>query len=247
VHDPALEVDPELLRAAGTATLLSLETRHLEDEMRAARFRILAGVEAERRSLERDLHDGAQQHLIALRVKVALMAEGDPGDAERVLAELTEDVDATLDEVRALAQGIYPPLLRAEGLTGALHAAARRSPIPASVHCTGGRYPVEVESAIYFCCLEALQNAGKHTGPGARVTIRVSSSDGVIRFSVEDTGEGFDVRAARAGMGIANMTERMAAVGGDIRVVSHPRRGTVVSGRATLPEPPQVRLSRSLG
>jgi signal transduction histidine kinase len=96
VHDPALEVDPELLRAAGTATLLSLETRHLEDEMRAARFRILAAVEAERRSLERDLHDGAQQHLIALRVKAALMAESDPGDAERVLAELTEDVDATL-------------------------------------------------------------------------------------------------------------------------------------------------------
>ena len=98
VHDPALEADPELLHAAGTTTLLSLESRHLEDEMRAARFRILAGVEAERRSLERDLHDGAQQHLIALRVKVALMAESDPDDAERVLAELAEDVDATLDE-----------------------------------------------------------------------------------------------------------------------------------------------------
>jgi len=234
VHDPALEADPELLRAAGTATLLSLESRHLEDEMRAARFRILAGAEAERRSLERDLHDGAQQHLIALRVKVALMAESDPDDAERVLAELAEDVDATLDEVRALAQGIYPPLLQAEGLMGALHAAARRSPIPASVKCTDARYPVEVESAIYFCCLEALQNAGKHAGPGTRATIRVSSSDGVLRFKVEDTGQGFDVRAARAGIGIANMTERMAAVGGDIRIVSQPQRGTVVSGWATI-------------
>jgi signal transduction histidine kinase len=241
VHDPALEADPELLHAAGTATLLSLESRHLEDEMRAARFRILAGVEAERRSLERDLHDGAQQHLIALRVKVALMAESDPDDAERVLAELAEDVDATLDEVRALAQGIYPPLLQAEGLTGALRAAARRSPIPASVHCTGARYPVEVESAIYFCCLEALQNAGKHTDPSARATVRVSSSDGVLRFKVEDTGQGFDVRAARAGMGIANMTERMAAIGGDIRIVSHPQQGTVVSGWATMEELPPTR------
>jgi signal transduction histidine kinase len=234
VHDPALEADPELLRAAGTATLLSLETRHREDEMRAARFRILAGVEAERRALERDLHDGAQQHLIALRVKIALMAQGDPSDADRVLAELTKDVDAALDEVRALAQGIYPPLLQAEGLTGALHAAAQRSPIPVSVHCTGGRYPAEMESAIYFSCLEALQNAGKHARAGARATIRVSSSDGVLRFRVEDTGQGFDVRAARAGMGIANMTERMAAIGGDIRVASQPQRGTVVSGWATL-------------
>jgi len=151
-----------------------------------------------------------------------------------VLAELTKDVDAALDEVRALAQGIYPPLLQAEGLTGALHAAARRSPIPVSVHCTGGRYPAEMESAIYFSCLEALQNAGKHARAGARATIRVSSSDGVLRFRVEDTGQGFDVRAARAGMGIANMTERMAAIGGDIRVASQPQRGTVVSGWATL-------------
>jgi len=117
---------------------------------------------------------------------------------------------------------------------GALHAAARRSPIPASVKCTDARYPVEVESAIYFCCLEALQNAGKHAGPGTRATIRVSSSDGVLRFKVEDTGQGFDVRAARAGIGIANMTERMAAVGGDIRIVSQPQRGTVVSGWATI-------------
>ena len=169
------------------------------------------------------------------------MAESDPDDAERVLAELAEDVDATLDEVRALAQGIYPPLLQAEGLTGALRAAARRSPIPASVHCTGARYPVEVESAIYFCCLEALQNAGKHTDPSARATVRVSSSDGVLRFKVEDTGQGFDVRAARAGMGIANMTERMAAIGGDIRIVSHPQQGTVVSGWATMEELPPTR------
>jgi signal transduction histidine kinase len=240
LHDPGLEADPELLRAAGTATLLALETRHLEEEARAARVRILAAVEAERRGLERDLHDGAQQHLIALRVKVALMAESDPSDAKRVLAELTQDIDATLEEVRALAQGIYPPLLQAEGLTGALNAAARRLPIPVSVHCTGGRYPVEVESAIYFCCLEALQNAAKHAQPGARAAIRVSSSYGMFRFRVGDTGQGFDVTAARPGMGIANMTERMAAVGGDIHVVSQPPYGTVVSGWGPLEEPPQA-------
>ena len=235
LHDPGLEVDPELLRTAGTATLLSLESRHLEDEIRAARSTILATAEEERRGLERDLHDGAQQHVIALRVKLALLAEGYRGGANRVVAELVEDVDAVLDEVRALAQGIYPPLLRTEGLTGALRAAARRSPIPASVHTRSvGRYPAELESAVYFCCLEALQNAGKHAGPDARVTIRVSSSDGVLRYRVEDTGEGFDARGASAGMGIANMTERMAAVGGHVRVVSYSRGGTAVSGWAVI-------------
>jgi signal transduction histidine kinase len=238
LHDPALEVDAELLRTAGTATLLSLESRHLEDEIRAARSTILATAEEERRGLERDLHDGAQQHLIALRVKLALIAEGYPEDAKRVLAELVEDVDAVLEEVRALAQGIYPPLLRTEGLTGALHAAARRSPIPASVYTKNvGRYPAELESAIYFCCLEALQNAGKHAGLGARATIRVSASDGVLRYRVEDTGEGFDTRGSSAGMGIANMIERMAAVGGHVRVVSYFRGGTAVSGWVVVDQP----------
>ena len=231
LHDPELEAGPDLLRAAGTATLLSLEGQHLKGEIRAARSRILAAAEEERRRLERDLHDGAQQHLIALRVKLGLMDAVDPAETKRVMAELADDVDATLTELRRFAQGIYPPLLHAEGLVGALHSAARRSSIPASVHATGlGRYDPETESAIYFCCLEALQNAGKHSGADARATVRVATADGSLRFRVEDTGVGFDTRAPGPGVGIENMVERMSAVGGHLRVVSQPGYGTIVTG-----------------
>jgi signal transduction histidine kinase len=242
LHDPGLEADPELLRAAGTATLLALEGQRLAGDTRAARSRILAAAEEERRRLERDLHDGAQQHLIALRVKVGLIGEVDREQAKQVVAELAEEVDATLEELRRLAQGIYPSLLDAEGLVGALHAAARRSSIPVAVHMSAvGRYPAAVESAIYFCCLEALQNAGKHAGPAASATMRVSASDGSLRFRVEDTGSGYDTRTARAGAGFANMAERMAAVDGHVSVVSQPMHGTAVSGWVP------IRLQRPLG
>ena len=235
LHDPELEADPELLRAAGTATLLSLETQRMEGEIRVARSRILAAAEEERRRLERDLHDGAQQRLIALRVKLGLIGEVDRAEARRVVAELAEDVDATLDELRSLAQGIYPPLLRTEGLVGALNAAARRSSLPTAVHTAGlGRYTAEVESAVYFCCLEALQNAGKHAGPDASATISVSAAGGSLRFEVEDTGVGFDPGRRGAGIGIANIDERMLAVGGHMHVISQPGCGTTLSGRVPL-------------
>jgi signal transduction histidine kinase len=231
LHDPDLEAGPDLLRAAATATLLSLEGQRLTGEIRAARLRILAAAEEERRRLERDLHDGAQQHLIALRVKVGLMDPVDSAESKRVVAELAGDVDVALTEMRRFGQGVYPPLLHAEGLVGALHGAARRSSIPASIHTTGlGRYDAQIESAIYFCCLEALQNAGKHSGADAVATIRVSTADGSLRFRVEDTGAGFDTRTPGTGVGIANMVERMAAVGGHLRIVSQPGHGTVVSG-----------------
>jgi signal transduction histidine kinase len=237
MHDPALEADPELLQAAGAATLLSLDASNLEHEIHAARFRILAAAEEERRRLERDLHDGAQQHLIALRVKLGLILEGEPHDVRRAVAELTEDVDVTLDQFRGLAQGIYPPLLGSEGLEGALQAAARRSTIPATVGAAGlDRYPPEVESAVYFCCLEALQNAGKHAGPGARVAVRVAAADRRLWFRVEDTGRGFDTRVLSGGVGLANLGERMAAVGGQVRVASQPGDGTSVTGWVDIDE-----------
>jgi signal transduction histidine kinase len=207
----------------------------MEGEIRVARSRILAAAEEERRRLERDLHDGAQQRLIALRVKLGLIGEVDRAEARRVVAELAEDVDATLDELRSLAQGIYPPLLRTEGLVGALNAAARRSSLPTAVHTAGlGRYTAEVESAVYFCCLEALQNAGKHAGPDASATISVSAARGSLRFEVEDTGVGFDPSRRGAGIGIANIDERMLAVGGHMHVISQPGCGTTLSGRVPL-------------
>jgi signal transduction histidine kinase len=239
LHDPALDGDPELLRAAGDATLLSLDGRHLEDEIRAARASAMATAEEERRRLERDLHDGAQQHLIALRIKLGLMTELSGGETAQMIAELGDDVEATLDELRRLAQGVYPPLLRAHGLGSALNAVARRAAIPVTVTAAGlGRYSNEIESAVYFCCLEALQNAGKHAGGGAEVTVRVASSDDWLRFAVEDTGIGFDTRLAEQGAGLANMAGRMAAVGGRIRVVSAPACGTTVSGLIPIHRPP---------
>jgi signal transduction histidine kinase len=239
LHDPALDGDPELLRAAGDATLLSLDGRHLEDEIRAARASAIATAEEERRRLERDLHDGAQQHLIALRIKLGLMSELSGGHTAQMIAELGDDVDATLDELRRLAQGVYPPLLRAHGLDSALKAVARRAATPVSVKAGGlGRYPNEIESAVYFCCLEALQNAAKHAGGEAAVTVRVASSDGWLRFAVEDTGAGFDTRLAGQGAGLANMGGRMEAVGGRLRVVSAPGCGATVSGLIPIHRPP---------
>ena len=240
LHDPALDGDPELLRAAGDATLLSLDGRHLEDEIRAARASAIATAEEERRRLERDLHDGAQQHLIALRIKLGLMSELNGGqETAQMIAELGDDVDATLDELRRLAQGVYPPLLRAHGLNSALNAVARRAASPVSVSAAGlGRYSNEIESAVYFCCLEALQNAAKHAGGEAGVTVRVASSDEWLRFAVEDTGAGFDTRLAGHGAGLANMAGRMEAVGGRIRVVSAPGCGTTVSGVIPIHRPP---------
>jgi signal transduction histidine kinase len=239
LHDPALDGDPELLRAAADATLLSLDGVHLEDEIRAARASAIATAEEERRRLERDLHDGAQQHLIALRIKLGLMSELNGGETAQMIAELGDDVDATLDELRRLAQGVYPPLLRAHGLGSALNAVARRAAIPVSVSAAGvGRYSHEIESAVYFCCLEALQNAAKHAGGEAAVAVRVASSHEWLRFAVEDTGAGFDTRLAGQGAGLANMAGRMAAVGGRIRVVSAPGCGTTVSGLIPIHRPP---------
>ncbi|MGN6379976.1 MAG: sensor histidine kinase [Gaiellales bacterium] len=239
LHDRALDGDPELLRAAGDATLLSIDGRHLEDEIRAARASAIATAEEERRRLERDLHDGAQQHLIALRIKLGLINELGGQDTTKMIAELGDDVEATLDELRRLAQGVYPPLLRVDGLGSALNAVARRSPIPVTVHTPGvGRFANDIESAVYFCCLEALQNAAKHAGRDANVIVRVSAGDAWLRFTVDDSGAGFDARRSGHGVGLANMEERMAAVGGSIRVVSVPGGGTTVSGLIPLARPP---------
>jgi len=238
MHDPALDAEPELLRAAAEATLLSIDNRHLEEDIQAARASALATAEEERRRLERDLHDGAQQHLIALRIKLGLIMELGEPPAE-LLAELCDEVDAALDELRRLAQGVYPSLLRTDGLASALSAVARRAPVPAAVRTSGvGRHPPEIESAVYFCCLEALQNAAKHAGPGADVTIRVSESDAVLRFAVEDSGAGFDTQLGGGGVGLANMAARTAAVGGTLHIVSAPGHGTSVNGRIELPAGP---------
>jgi signal transduction histidine kinase len=240
VHDDALNTDPELVDVAGQALLLALENDRLANELRLTnaelretRARIVSAGDSERRKIERDLHDGAQQHLVALRIKVALACElADPQVARR-LADVGDELEEILSELRDLAQGLYPPSLRLYGLRQALANVARRSSPPATVQASTslGRYSEDVEAAVYFCCVESLQNVGKHAGTGARAVVRLWEDDGRLCFEIEDDGKGYDVAAAAGmGSGATNMTDRMASVGGTLDVESVRGRGTVVRG-----------------
>lgn len=210
------------------------EVRRQAEALQASRARIVAAGNAERRRVERNLHDGAQQHLVALAVKVRLaqqLFERDPDKARGLMEELGGDLEDALQELRDLAHGIYPPLLADRGLSEALGAAARRATLPTEVRSDGiGRYPPEVEAAIYFCILEALQNAGKHAGEAARAEIRLWEEAGGLLFEVADDGVGFDTRHTSASAGFTNMNDRLGAFGGSLRVESAPGRGTKVAG-----------------
>jgi signal transduction histidine kinase len=210
------------------------EVRRQAEELRASRARVVAAGDEQRRKIERNLHDGAQQHLVALAVNLRLartVARSDPAAADELLQQLGEDVQATLEELRTLAHGIYPPLLMDRGLGDALRAAAGRSVLPTEVEDADvGRFNPDTEAAVYFCCLEALQNAGKHAGEGAKATIKVWQEDDHLHFSVTDTGAGFDLAAYGAGAGFVNMSDRVGAVGGTVRVDSAPGSGTRIEG-----------------
>jgi len=220
---------------------LTEELRARLDELQASRVRIVAAQDQERRRLERNLHDGAQQQLVALAVKQRLaegMVRRDPEKAVSMLAELQQDTSEALENLRDLARGIYPPLLADKGLTSALEAQARKSPVPSEVQATGvARYPQETEAAVYFCCLEALQNVSKYAD-AARVTISLSGGNGELAFSVADDGRGFDAATTPLGAGLQNMADRLAALGGSIEVRSQPGEGTTVAGRLPVPAGP---------
>ena len=223
-----------------TALQASLdELRHKADELQASRSRIVAAADAARRQIERDLHDGAQQHLIGLvaHLRLALqIGRSDHRAGEEMLEELGRGLQEAVQQLRSLAHGIYPPLLVERGLPEALMAAAARAGIPTEVEANGnGRYPPELEAAVYFCCLEALQNAVKHAGRNARVTVRVWEESGALLFDVTDDGVGFDPSDRRQpGAGFTNMGDRVGAIGGSLGVQSALGRGTRVSGRIPL-------------
>ncbi len=241
IHDEALRDQPELIAAVATFATLALDNRRLVDEVatslgevRASRARIQASADEERRRIERDLHDGAQQRLVGLRIKLELAEEMMPQDPERgreLLHEVGDDTIEALEDVRSLAHGVYPALLTQRGLVDALHEVTLRSPIPTSLLLTGdiGRYPPDVESAVYFCCLEAMQNAAKHAAGASLITIALSD-DGALRFEVGDDGAGFDRRTTSPGAGLANMRDRLAAVGGELEMISEAGKGTRVVG-----------------
>jgi signal transduction histidine kinase len=206
------------------------------EELRASRQRLVAAQDQERRRLERDLHDGAQQHLVALKTRLALaqrLTERDPDRAEELIANLEEEAGEALDTLRDLARGIYPPVLADEGLIAALRAQASKAPFDVDVHGEHlTRYPQDIEAAVYFCCLEALQNVAKYANAD-HATITLGQRDGEILFSVIDHGAGFDPELTTKGSGTQNMADRVAAMGGTLMVASTPGVGTEVSG--TLP------------
>jgi signal transduction histidine kinase len=215
------------------------ELRKQAVELRASRARIVASGDAERRRVERNLHDGAQQHLVALAINLRLardIAADDPDGTMAILDQLAADVQDTIKELRELAHGIYPPLLADQGLGEALRASAGRSPLPVAVTVADdvGRYPAELEAAVYFCCLEAMQNASKHA-PGATVQVRLWTEAGGLNFAVTDDGPGFDPGQARGGHGFVNMADRLGAIGGAVRWDSVPGQGAAISGSIPLP------------
>ena len=213
------------------------EVRKQADALRESRARIVASGDAERRKVERNLHDGAQQHLVALAVNLRLARDIIVDDQEagfEMLDQLAGEVQETIQELRELAHGIYPPLLVDSGLMEALRAAANRNPLPVNLVAEGiGRYPSETEAAVYFCCLEALQNAAKHA-PEARVEVRLWEESGGLLFTVTDDGPGFDVEKAQRGHGYVNMADRLGAIGGTVRWESEVGKGSVVRGSVPL-------------
>lgn len=240
---------PEFMRAIGSCALSALEHERLNHaldaslrDVQASRKRLATTAYAARREIERDLHDGAQQQLVTLRVRLELAREQlqrDPAAGTEVFEGLGEEVEAIIDEVRALARGIYPPLLASEGLGDALRAAGRRSAQPVAIDVDGvGRYPPEVEGAVYFCCLEALQNAAKHAGDGATVEVRLRSENGALSFDVSDDGCGFEPQELNGNAsGIPGMRDRLDAIGGALTVSSRRDAGTTVSGSVPVEGP----------
>ena len=242
VCDEDLRLQPALLHAAASFVAVTLENQRLESdaarslhELEASRARLATGAERERRRIERDLHDGAQQRLVALRIELQLAGElftTDPEAGRDRLRQLERDVDEALDELRSLAHGVYPPVLADRGLAEALRAVAARSPVQVDlVSHDVGRYAPELESAVYYCVLEALQNALKHADGVRRILVELDGGGVELRFAVRDDGAGMPDRPGlRGGSGITGMRDRLAAFGGGLDVASASGVGTTVRG-----------------
>jgi signal transduction histidine kinase len=238
-NEPLSSTEDGLLRhLASQASLvmrnaqLTAELRATIEELLASRRRLVGAQDAERRRIERNLHDGAQQQLIALAIQLGLLAESaaDPEFIRAAIPDLKAQLSAALEDLRALARGIYPPLLAEQGLVTALRAQAARSPVPAVVEADEvGRYPPDAESTVYFCTLEALANVARHARATA-ATVRLTQAGGTLEFSVSDDGAGFPAAATRHGSGLQGMSDRLAAHGGTLTVTSQPGQGTTITG-----------------
>jgi signal transduction histidine kinase len=232
-NDPIDEPRAELVGGLAAQAGLVLSNVGLLEDLRESRRRLVAAQDLERRKLERNIHDGAQQQLVALAVKLRLarsVLEKDPARVDGMLDQLATETQQALEDLRDLARGIYPPLLADQGLGAALEAQARRSPVPVKVEAKGvGRYPPEVEAAVYFSCLEALQNVAKYAGASA-ATVALREGPGRLEFRIHDDGVGFDADATSYGTGLQGIADRLATLGGALAVASMPGRGTAITG-----------------
>jgi signal transduction histidine kinase len=244
LHDAQLNDDPELLVTAGAVALLAAENAELDaawqhalQDLRESRTRIIRAGDAERRKVERNLHDGVQQRLTAIRIHLGLASDygASASEMRHRLEELGDSVEAAIDELRDIGHGLYPPVLSDQGLVAALEQVQRRPGAPLAVQATGiGRHPPELESAIYYCCLEAIQNANKHVGPEVRTTVVLRQDSDELAFHVSDNGPGFDAAQLREGAGLQNMRDRLGALDGHLSIFSAPGRGTTVEGSVPL-------------
>jgi signal transduction histidine kinase len=223
-----------VLRNVGLAS----ELRNRLGELRSSRQRLVRAQDEERRRIERNLHDGAQRHLVALKVKLGLaqqLAATSPEQAKVTLVQLKADADEALETLRDLARGIYPPLLADRGLVAALESQARKATVDVRVDAEGvERYAQDVEATVYFCVLEALQNVQKHAA-ASQVVIRLRGEKDALTFEIEDDGAGFDTVAVTRGAGLTNMVDRVEALGGSVDVTSAPGAGACVSGNVPAP------------
>jgi len=233
-NDPMDPSKYQLVEDLASQAGLVLRNVRLIEELRASRQRLVAAQDEERRKLERNLHDGAQQQLVALAVQLKLLEQTAGKDTERdkrFAAKLGGQANAALEDLRDLARGIYPPLLADKGLTAALENQARKAAVATTVHAEAvGRYPQDVEATIYFCTLEALNNVAKYAD-ASRAIVRLSQSDGHVEFTVEDDGRGFDPSTGSYGTGLQGMADRLDAVGGELRVGSTLGVGSTITGR----------------
>jgi signal transduction histidine kinase len=236
--EPLRPAGQQLVTDVASQAGLALANAGLIEDLRASRQRLVTAQDEARRRLERNIHDGAQQDLVALAIKLQLAettVAADPAQTGPVFGELKADAAGALGNLRDLARGIYPPLLADLGLAAALNAQASKSPLPVAIEADGiGRFGQDTEAAVYFCCLEALQNTAKYAH-ATRARICLQAQKGTLLFTVSDDGTGYDTRRTPIGSGLRNMADRLAALSGQLEVRSAPRQGTTITGHLPIP------------
>jgi len=236
--EPLRPAGEQLVADVASQAGLVLSNVGLIEDLRASRQRLVAAQDETRRRLERNIHDGAQQDLVALAIKAQLAdstVNEDPAQAKQLLGEIKAEAAGALENLRDLARGIYPPLLADLGLPAALNAQASKSALPVTVEADGiGRFGQDTEAAVYFCCLEALQNTAKYAH-ATQARICLQAHNGTLQFTVSDDGTGYETSRTPMGSGLRNMADRLAALGGRLEVQSAPGQGTTITGHLPVP------------